>query len=240
MIGIIFDCDGVLVDSESCHFLSWQKALQKRGISWEKENHYPLCGYPGTWIAQKLCEQFKIRFPEALLADKRNFFQAFQEKGFPAMPFAIKLLRQLHSKRSSLRIKLAIASSANKKDILQKLQQHGLCHIFDVIVSGYDDLAEYRDVKGTNKPKPYIYLHTVKLLELKPTQCIAIEDSGPGISAASSAGIITFAIPNEFTQNHDFSMATYSLAPNKEINLEAFYQQIIAEITARDKETLHA
>ena len=55
---------------------------------------------------------------------------------------------------------------------------------------------------------------------------LAIKDSGPGVLAASRAEMITFAIPNEFSQNHDFSKATYRLTPHTEIELEAFFQQI--------------
>lgn len=71
---------------------------------------------------------------------------------------------------------------------------------FDVIVS-VADLAEYTDLEGINKPKPYIYLQTAKLLGLHPEQCAAIEDSRTGISSAVNAGCISVAVRNAYTPN---------------------------------------
>src|ERR1700722_19462275 len=123
MIGIIFDCDGVLVDSENSHFLSWQKALEKYGISWDKNSHFSFCGYPGISIAQKFCQRFNINSPETLLEEKRSFFKEFQSQGFAPMPYTINLLRQLSEKKNLLDIKLGVASGARKKEILLNLQQ---------------------------------------------------------------------------------------------------------------------
>ena len=75
-----------------------------------------------------------------------------------------------------------------------------------MIVSA-DDLTEYSDPEGVNKPKPYIYLQAAKLLELRPEQCAAIEDSRTGISSAVSAGCIAVAIPNTYTAQQDLSHA---------------------------------
>jgi beta-phosphoglucomutase-like phosphatase (HAD superfamily) len=226
MIGIIFDCDGVLVDSEVAHFLSWQETLRKRGIFWQKENHYAMSGYPGSIIAQKFCELFDLKSPELLLEDKRSFFQNLQAKGFNQMQRGGSLLRHLFEKKQDYKITLGIASGARKKEILLNLKHQGILHFFDVIVSGYDDLSDYHDIEGTNKPKPYIYLHAAKLLGIEPRYCAAIEDSGPGILAANLAGMVTFAIPNEFTKGHDFSSATYLLSSEDEIDMEEFLRKL--------------
>ena len=80
-------------------------------------------------------------------------------------------------------------------------------HIFDLIISGTDDLNDYQDVTGKNKPKPYIYLEASKRLNIPPERCLVFEDTEAGVEAASTAGMVTIAIPNWLTAWQDFSKA---------------------------------
>ena len=114
-----------------------------------------------------------------------------------------------------------------KKEILINLKDHEIIDAFDVVVSGQDDLSHYLDPEGVNKPKPYIYLHAAKLLGLEPSECVAFEDSYTGLLAASKAGLITFAVPNTFTREQDFSLATFKIEPHEEINMEEFFQKLL-------------
>ena len=96
----------------------------------------------------------------------------------------------------------------------------------DYIVSGHEDLTEYHDPEGVNKPKPYIYLQAAKKLGVTPSECIAIEDSGPGIQSAADAGCYTVAIPTEYTAQHDFSHAHLLLNTLSGIDIETFFKKI--------------
>ena len=91
---------------------------------------------------------------------------------------------------------MGLASASPKDEILLNLQQHQIEHLFDVIISGKDDLSEYNDPEGVNKPKPYIYLHAAKLLDISPQQCVVIEDSRSGVTAGVDAGCFVIAVPN--------------------------------------------
>jgi beta-phosphoglucomutase len=94
-----------------------------------------------------------------------------------------------------------------------------------VIVSA-DDLSDYKDPEGINKPKPYIYLQAAKLLGLHPKQCAAIEDSRTGISSAVSAGCIAVAIPNAYTAQQDLSHAHLKVISFVDVTPNDFLQMI--------------
>ncbi len=210
MIGVIFDCDGVLIDSEKAHFLSWQKALRKHGVSClleKEEEYFSFVGTPAHVIVKRLGEKAHLESPAALVQDKNHFFEEFQQNGLPKMEKAIAFVQELAQMKKELGIKVGLASAAPRIELKSNLKRLGIEECFDVIVSGQDDLGEYHDPEGTNKPKPYIYLHAAKLLGLEPFQCLAFEDSHIGITAAATAGITAIAVPNAYTKGHDFKRA---------------------------------
>ena len=81
MIGIIFDCDGTLIDSEHAHFLSWQEALKKRGVILDVNEFFSLSGNSGEYIAEKLLNQYRLDSVEAILEDKREAYHKIHEQG---------------------------------------------------------------------------------------------------------------------------------------------------------------
>jgi HAD superfamily hydrolase (TIGR01509 family) len=224
MLGVIFDCDGTLVDSEYVHFLSWQKALHSRGADLTSEEYIFCAGQPGTLIAQRLHAKIPLQeSPLELFHDKRRHYAQFLKNGLIPMERMVKFARALALLKESSKIKLAVASAAGRDEILSSLQHIDLEDIFDLIVSGEDDLSHYSDPEGVNKPKPYIYLHTVKQLGLLPSECVAFEDSGPGVRAAATAGLVTFAVPNSYTKQHDFSLATHVIDPTVSLTIPFFF-----------------
>jgi beta-phosphoglucomutase len=113
---------------------------------------------------------------------------------------------------------LALASSAPKEEILVNLKQMGLENAFDLIISGSDDLREYVDAEGTNKPKPYIYIESAKRLGISPACCLVFEDTKAGVDAAARAGMVAVAVPNQFTLTHDFSNAHQVISSYEEFS----------------------
>lgn len=120
------------------------------------------------------------------------------------MPYAKRTL-EFFSKRK----KLGLASTGSKKEILLKLKKTGFDKYFSAIVS--------RDDVKKGKPYPDIYLAAVKKLNLKPKDCLAVEDTKSGVEAAKSAGLICFAIPNKFSGTQNFSKADKVLKSLKEV-----------------------
>jgi beta-phosphoglucomutase-like phosphatase (HAD superfamily) len=226
MLGIIFDCDGTLIDSERAHLASWQASIKKRYGELSEEEYYSLAGQSGTAISEKLHQKVQRDSADAILQDKQKVFENYQEQGIPSIDRTVRFVRQLAEHKHRYGYKMGVASAAFKDEILRNLKSLGLLDVFEVIVSGKDDLDEYEDPEGVNKPKPYIYLHAAKLLGLDPSRCVAFEDSGPGVLSAVSAGLITYAVPNAYTKYQDFSPATFIINPETELDMETFFEQI--------------
>jgi beta-phosphoglucomutase len=204
---VIFDCDGVLVDTEYLKFLAWQKALTSVDIELSIEEYKVVAGNSSKKIHKMLQEMKNLDIPEEVIHLRRVKYQELQAQGVPPINETIEFARHLSQNKSFLGIKLGIASSASKNEILLNLKHIGLEHEFDVIVSGSDDLEDYADSDGKNKPKPYIYLEASKRLNIPPKHCLVFEDTEAGIEAATNAGMIAVAIPNWITKEQNFSKA---------------------------------
>ncbi len=229
-IGIIFDCDGTLVDNEYSHFLSWKEALHFLGAELKEEEFFPF--YPGLHagdIAQMLCEKYSLPSPDALcLAKAKNYTQLLAQ-GFPPIERTVRFVKLLAERKEELGIKLAVASASRKESILTNLDHLGLKNVFDAVVSGKDDLGDYKDPDGVNKPKPYVYLEAAKRLGIDPSFCVAFEDTQTGLRAASDAGMTTFAVPNAYTKQQDFSRASFWIDLNAEIDMDDFWQKVFSD-----------
>lgn len=213
---VVFDCDGTLIDNGSAYFLEWEYALQRQGYEltsdafWSFMNENRLLGFPHVdeKIVSYCCKLLGRDAAREIMEDKNAFSKQLHENNeFPPIQATIDFLRRLVREKEHLGIKIGLSSGNTKQQILKTLKKFGIDYCFDAIVSGCEDLAEYSDPDGTNKPKPYVYLETARLLGVLPDECIAIEDSFTGISSAVSAGCIAVAIPNSYTLAHDFSHA---------------------------------
>lgn len=212
---IIFDCDGTLIDNGSGYFLDWQHALRCQGHELNEEDFWDfmhrnrLVGLPHAdeAIVKYCCDLLGRECADDILKDKQAFSAILhQTYEFPAIDSTVNFLHALGKEKENLGLKLGLASGNTKQHLQRVLKRLEVDHYFDVVVSA-EDLADYYDPEGTNKPKSYIYLHASKLLGLSPEQCVAIEDSSTGISSAVCAGCIAVAIPNTFTAHQDLSHA---------------------------------
>ena len=229
---IIFDCDGTLVDSEESHFTSWQRALQLWGAELILEEYLTfMMGQGGHKVGRLLAEKLGQNCAEELLAQKKAHYLEAVHKGLPSIEGTVRFARQLIQDREQHRLKLAVASASPHHEIRTHLQRLGLIDSFDLILSGHEDLTDYSDPEGVNKPKPYIYLHAAKLLGVSPAECAVIEDSRPGVAAGVSAGCITIAVPNAFSQYQDLSHATHRLETLADFTLERFLNFLRNSIT---------
>ena len=203
---------GTIVDTEYLKFLAWQKALASVDIELSVEEYKLVAGHSSKKIHEMLEGIKSLDIPEEVIHLRRVKYQALQAEGVPPIHETIEFARHLSQNKNFLGIKLGIASSAPRNEILLNLKHIGLEHEFDLIISGSDDLEDYTDNDGKNKPKPYIYLEASKRLHISPEHCLVFEDTEAGIEAATNAGMIAVAIPNWITKEQDFSKA------NKVIN----------------------
>lgn len=204
---VIFDCDGILVDTEYLKFLAWKEALESQEIAFSIEEYMPLIGHSSKNILQGIKQAKKIEISDEIIGLKNACYKALQKQGVPPIQAMIDFARYLAVNKERLGLSLGLASSAPKDEILINLRQIGLEDAFDLVISGVDDLGDYVDAEGKNKPKPYIYIEASKRLHIPPEFCLVFEDTAAGVNAAADAGMRSIAVPNQFTFNHDFSKA---------------------------------
>lgn len=227
---VIFDCDGTLVDSEQFHCLAWQAAFEEQGYQLGKEFYiHHFSGLGDHEISKTAVRLLGFGCFDALLAHKNRCFDALLAAGICPITPTVTLVKCLFDQKEKLGLKLAVASGARKQEILCNLKNLAIDDCFDVILSGRDDLSDYQDPEGTNKPKPYVYLKAARLLGLQPQECVAIEDSRAGVSSAVEAGCFTIAIPNDYTRQQDLSQAHMKIASFADLDIDDFFKMVFAD-----------
>lgn len=207
---IIFDLDGILVDSEPLHFEAHKVALKEFGIDLTREDYMEFGLAKGDWdLYKKMAEKFNVNIDEKeISAIKHKAYREIFDKNAVPREGAIELVESLNRNDYDL----AIASSGSKKEVMYILEKFAIKKYFKVIVTG-------NDVEKV-KPAPYIYNKAVELLGVSKEDCIAIEDSATGLAAAKNAGIKCIAVPCSFTKGQDFSAADLVLDNLGEITKE--------------------
>jgi mannitol-1-/sugar-/sorbitol-6-/2-deoxyglucose-6-phosphatase len=189
---VIFDMDGVLIDSEPFWKKSEQKIFATVGIELTKDLCMQTTGFDGMstiryWYAykpwkNKSFEQVKKEIEDDVLSQIDSL--GMVKEG------VVEILKKIRDKN----LKKAIASSSPQYFIEKVIAKLGIIKYFDLIQSS--ELLE------AGKPHPAVYIHTARLLNIKPENCLAIEDSINGLIAAKKAGMKTIAIPDSHLK-HD-------------------------------------
>ena len=182
---VIFDMDGVIVDSEPHHERAFREVLHGLGYPDLGGLHFP--DYIGR-SDQDLLVDFVTRhrppqsLPELLASKRARVLQILREVQpiFAGLPELVEKLARLHP--------LAVASGSEHPVIEAVLSLRELRRHFSAVVSASD--------VQRGKPAPDIFLHTASLLKVAPHDCVVIEDSRPGVAAALAAGMQVIAITN--------------------------------------------
>lgn len=229
---IIFDCDGTLVDSEQAYFLALKQALKKYEIDLLPDEYSGFVGRSTGLDEEFISRKAGPGHIQEILADAMDNYLRRQAAGLAPIKHTYDFLHTLAKQKETLGVKLGVASAASKRDILMNLQNLGIESYFDIILSGQEDLDEYSDPEGVNKPKPYVYMHAAKALNVDVTECIAIEDSHTGVVSGADAGCFTVAVPNYFTVGHDLSRAHLTMESFEDVSVEGFLK-IVNELRAK-------
>jgi HAD superfamily hydrolase (TIGR01509 family) len=193
--GIVFDNDGLLLDTEPCWTRAQEQVFERRGATFDLEAKRALVGTaPET--ATLVLERF---FPGGgKEASAEMYDLAVEEIGAGAepRPGALELLEKLRG-----RWPLAIASNAPRRHLLTGLRRVG-------VVDAFDGLVAIDDV-GVPKPAPDLYLRACETVGLDPLRSVALEDSPPGVAAAKAAGMLVIGVPSidgvELEADHRFA-----------------------------------
>ena len=198
IVAVVFDLDGVLVDSEPIHFRAANRVLARYGSSISETEYRGFIGLgeTATWAAWRERAHIRDSVEDLVSAHTRARLEEIAA-GIEPIGEAVRLARQLHT--SGLR--LAIASSSTREVIDALLLALGLGPLFAVRISGEDPEVH------ASKPAPDVYLAAAARLGVAAAACLAIEDSGPGVLAAKRAGMTCIAVPNRWTLDQDFGEA---------------------------------
>ena len=175
---IIFDMDGVILDSESISDITWRKAAQEKGYEVNDEILNACRGSNKNDTIVTLQKYYGKAFnSEAFLERTSELFHEIEEKeGIPLLPYAKEILEYLKP-----RYRLALASSTRGPTVERQLRAAGVIDFFETRTTG--EMVEH------SKPNPEIYLMACKSIGMKPEECVAIEDSLNGIRSAHAAGL---------------------------------------------------
>jgi len=185
IVAVVFDMDGVLVDTEHL----WDKVREELTTEWggryTPEAQEAMMGMSSREWSRYLHEIVGLREqPETINAEVVRRMLALYEVQLPVVPGAVGAVRRLHGEG----LRLAVASSSNRELIDAVLRRLELTDLFAVTVSS-EEVAR-------GKPAPDVYLEAARRLGVAPSRCAAIEDSASGIRAAHAAGMRVLAYPN--------------------------------------------
>lgn len=204
---IIFDLDGVLVDTENLHFQGWNVALKNFNKSISKETYTcKYCGKDGKIVSNLLKKEFFIKSDLLRLKDTWLFKKLKEDITLIKNNYVKKVLIDL--KHSGFR--LFLASSGSKEEVIFKLKKEGLDYFFE-------DISTSNDVKK-GKPYPYIYESIMKKNKLNSYKTIVVEDSQAGVESAVRAGLAVILIPTEYTSKDAHILANVTIKNIKQLH----------------------
>jgi HAD superfamily hydrolase (TIGR01509 family) len=208
---VIFDFDGLIVDTEGPIFRAWQRIYRERGQDLPLERWLTIIGTassafdPVTDLGERTGEPLD---KDELQALERLYYReatALQQL-LPGVDDYLRDARQLQ-------LKVAIASSSGRTWVTEHLDRFGIGHHFDAIVCR-------EDVTHT-KPDPELYQRALLSLGVDANAALALEDSSNGIRAAKAAGLYCVAVPNPLTAGLDLSQADLRLPSLTAMSLRA-------------------
>jgi HAD superfamily hydrolase (TIGR01509 family) len=202
--GVIFDLDGVLIDSEGLYYRAYSEVLKPYGVTVSREE------YEQYWIAQGIGPEYIVAkhnlpiAPDELRQLRSPIYLHLLETEVTLMPYVEEALARL-----AAQFALTVATNTNREHLDFVLRRMGIDHFFPVTVARQD----YRGAK----PQPDAFLTAAGKLGLSPERCVVVEDTHKGVMAAVNAGIRCIAVPNEYTLHNDFSRASLVLSSLKEL-----------------------
>ena len=194
---ILFDMDGLMIDSESVYWAAGRQIAARFGKTVKDETLGRMMGRSPIESVRLYAQELDLTEPpEALLAEREGLVMKTFQRGVPAMPGLTEVLAEFRP-----RYKLAVATSATRR-------------IVDVILGGLDLLRWFDAIQTSDdithgKPHPEIYQKAMERVGVTPDESIVLEDSSNGALAGKRAGGYVIAVPSRYTRDQDFSFADY-------------------------------
>ena len=210
--GVLFDMDGVILDTEKLYTRFWREAAQSLGFPMTQEMALGM---------RSLSRELGERQLKAYLGDEVDYMQVRNKRIELMTAFinenGVELKPGIHELLDFLKvheIKTSVATSSPLDRTKEYLSQVGLVEAFDELVSGH--MVEH------GKPAPDIYLYASSKLGLKPEECLVLEDSPTGLLAAYRAGCVPVMVPDQDKPDEDVKGRIYAVCENLEGVMDLF------------------
>ena len=184
---VVFDCDGLLIDSEVRWSVAERRVVEALGGEWTAELRERMVGGSGENTAREIAASVGLpeSAAEGVLRDVyTGYLSVLDELGVDPMPGAQSVVSAVAG-----RLPLAIASNTRETTVRATLAASGLPAVFDLVFTP--------DQGRRPKPHPDVYLAACEALGVAPADAVAFEDSPPGAAAARAAGMFVIAVPSE-------------------------------------------
>lgn len=211
MKAVLFDMDGVIIDSEPIQSQAHEIFLSKYNIKpiFNDSGLIQTVGLTGEESYLEILDRHELKEEvKVMQTEVRSIFTKLITKN----PKPMAGLNQLLTILLANKIRIAIASSRIEEMVHIVLNKMKINDKFEVIVGA--------NFKLRRKPAPDIYIKCATDLGLPPSVCVAIEDSETGVESAKSAGMKIIAVPNKYTKHHDFSKADKIVGSLQEVTLK--------------------
>ena len=211
---VLFDMDGVIIDSEPLHQKAYYAMFKEVGITISEELYQSFTGQATLQICRQLVQEYNLnRVPQELVNIKRSIFkQLFLNDPDLGLIAGVRELIEDYYKNGLI---LVLASSASMTTINNVFSKFELNQYFKAKLSGAD-LEE-------SKPNPEIFLKAVEASGCKPSECRVIEDATNGIKAAHAAGIFCVGFKSLHSKNQNYSLANKVISSFEEIRFKELY-----------------
>jgi len=211
---VIFDFDGLILDTETVELNLWRKIFSEHDILFDLESYLKTIGsitsktYEPSKILAEVVKNGETPSDIYRKVEKQIIDQLDGEKPLPGVLKTIQTAK-------SMGIKTAVGSSSTLDWVKPHLVRLGIWNQFDTVVT-FEDVNEC-------KPSPKIFLKVLERLDVQPHNAIVLEDSENGVLAARRAGIPVIVIPNEVTKNQVFTGAVLKLSTLEDLDLKEFF-----------------
>ncbi len=210
---VLFDMDGVLIDSEPEYFRFQQEFCRGYGVEFtiEEKKHYVGVGSLETWT--DIVERYSLpKQPEDIISMEKRIMDDYYQNGKLCI---IKPSRSLLKKCSRIGLKTAVATSSRSENALAVIRRLGVERYVDVVSAG--------DMVENTKPEPDIFLLAAEKLAVDPAECAVIEDSKSGVAAAKAAGMAAVAFKAPGTEQ-DLSAADIVVDSLSKIDIKILHR----------------
>ncbi len=215
-LAIIFDMDGVLVDTYHAHFESWRVVAAEEGLSFTEAQFAPTFGRTSREVIAALWAEG--RYDEAQIAAlddrKEAAFRRIIQDSFPAMPGVMELLTAL----DAAGFKLAVGSSGPPENVNLVIDELNARPLFGAVVTGTDVTR--------GKPDPQVFLIAAARLGIPPERCAVIEDAPAGITAAKAANMLPVGIASTGRTRESLCEAALVVDSLAELSAEVLHEII--------------